>query len=210
MGQTDPKPSKIIGLTGMYCAGKNYVGSILEAQGLPVLDVDKLGHRVLKTDSAAITERFGPAILGEDGAIDRHRLGALVFGKPAELAALEGIIHPVVNRLTDEWLASQKGPCVINAALLHRSSAFSRLDLILLVTAPWLTRMLRARKRDNLAWGELRRRFSSQREFIPQYLREKADIYKVKNRECFGLSSSRLQRQLEDRILGILSQAGMA
>jgi dephospho-CoA kinase len=38
----------IIGLTGKYCAGKNYIAVLLEARGLPVLDVDKLGYQTLE------------------------------------------------------------------------------------------------------------------------------------------------------------------
>jgi dephospho-CoA kinase len=197
---------KIIGLTGMYCAGKNHVGRLLEARGLPVLDVDKLGHRVIETDRDAIVGRFGTAILGTDGKIDRRLLGKRVFGNSEELAALEGIVHPAVNRLTDEWIAVQqeggKRCCVINAALLHRSSAFARLDGIILVTAPVLTRLLRARRRDKLPWRELIRRFRSQKEFIAQYLREKADIYRVDNKGYFDFP--------EDRINQILSRIGMA
>ena len=34
---------------------------------------------------AAIVERFGPEILGPDGAIDRPALAAIVFGDPAAL-----------------------------------------------------------------------------------------------------------------------------
>jgi dephospho-CoA kinase len=199
----DKERGKIIGLTGMYCAGKNYIADLLEKRGIPVLDVDKLGHQAIENRKAAIVARFGAVILGDDGAVDRGKLGALVFGrsgKPGkygkggesgdagdageqgELAALEAIVHPEANRLTDEWIEAQGGrPCVINAALLHRSSAFERLDALILVKAPALLRLIRARKRDNLPWGKLIRRFYAQRNFRSQYLRGKTDIYIVYN-----------------------------
>jgi dephospho-CoA kinase len=44
----------LIGLTGLYCAGKNFIGSMLQARGLPVLDVDKLGYQVLETEKERI------------------------------------------------------------------------------------------------------------------------------------------------------------
>jgi dephospho-CoA kinase len=201
---------RIIGLTGMYCAGKNHVARLLEARGLPVLDVDKLGHQAVETEKEAILQRFGPEILGKDGAVDRRALGAKVFGKPRELTALEAIIHPAANRLTEKWIAGiPEGPCVINAALLHRSVVFSRLDCIIIVQAPFLTRFLRARQRDRLPVLPLIRRFKSQREFMSQYLSQNADIYKVNNWGYFGICSRFWRRALENRIDDLLSREGI-
>jgi len=198
----------LIGLTGKYCAGKNYVAALLEARGLPVLDVDKLGYRVLEMEKEAIFTQFGGDLQKEGGSLDRRLLGQRVFGKPEKLAALEDIVHPPVNRLTAEWIASQNGHCVINAALLHRSVVFNRLDRIILVTASFLTRLLRAGRRDGLSWGAILRRFASQKNFDSQYLTVNAEIYKVENP---GLSGSRHPRynsntrqKLERRIDKIL------
>jgi dephospho-CoA kinase len=198
----------LIGLTGTYCAGKNYTARLLEERGLPVLDVDTLGHEVLEAEKAAVTARFGPDILDAEGAVDRRLLGNRVFGKPEELSALEDIVHPAANRLTEAWIARQNGPCVINAALLHRSGVFDRLDFIILVRAPFLTRLLRARRRDRLPLGGLIRRFKSQKEFISQYLTRKADIYTVDNPGYCGFCSSLYRRKLENRLDAILSRKG--
>ena len=194
----------IIGLTGTYCSGKNYIAGLLEKRGLPVLDVDKLGHQVLEIEKPLILERFGKDILKSDGTIDRKLLGSRVFGNHEELAALENIIHPAVNRETAAWIEKQKKSCVINAALLHRSSSFSTLDALIVVEAPVLTRLLRARKRDRLSWAELIRRFRSQKEFPSQYFRKEADIYRVKNR---GHGKNSIKKT-EDRINKILSCLG--
>ena len=206
-----PVPPRLMGLTGTYCAGKNYVGALLEERGLPVLDVDILGHQAIEAEREAILERFGGDILGPGGAIDRRRLGAKVFGDRAGLEALQNIVHPAANRMTDAWIAAQGGkPCVINAALLHRSSAFQRLSCIMLVQAPVLTRLVRARKRDGLPLGRLLTRFRSQKQFTAQYFAGKADIYVIENRGYFGLHASRNRKRLEARIDDILSRTGMA
>jgi dephospho-CoA kinase len=202
---------KIIGLTGTYCAGKNYIAGFLEKRGLAVLDVDKLGHRAIAEEKGAIVSRFGGGILGPGGEVDRRRLGARVFGKPEELAALEALIHPAANRLTLRWLEEQGGkPCVVNAALLHKSCVFGLLDAVILVKAPLLTRLLRAKKRDKLPWLVLIRRFRSQRGFAAGY-RDKnflghADMYVIDNR---GLSSPPLNDTLERRIDEILMIEGI-
>jgi len=194
----------LIGLTGMYCAGKNYVAGLLEKQGIPVLDVDKLGHQVLDLEREAILRRFGEDILGEDGRIDRKRLGARVFGKPGEMAALEGIVHPRVNDLTREWVLRQgERICVINAALLHRSVVFGDVAGIILVKAPFWVRLLRARRRDALPWSAILKRFFSQRNFLSQYFLKNADIYIVENGVSLGVRSS--EERLECRLKVILA-----
>ena len=206
----------IIGLTGKYCAGKNHIALLLEKRGLPVLDVDKLGHRVIEMEKNRLTARFGSDILGSDGCVDRKLLGSKVFGRSGELAALEEIIHPVVNRETLAWIRERKEKaCVINAALLHRSSAFDELTAIIIVEAPLIARMLRARKRDHLSWAAISKRFRSQRSFDTQYLKGKADIYKVSNPSfcrAAGFSGFGGQKQRdrpEKRIDEILSLLGV-
>ena len=201
---------KIIGLTGTYCAGKNHVALILEEQGFPVLDVDKLGHRVIELEKERLITRFGDDILDPGGRINRKLLGKKVFGNPLELAALEEIVHPGINRECLAWIDEQKaGACVINAALLHRFSAFEILDAIIIVEAPFLVRLLRARKRDRLGWMVLWQRFSSQREFNSQYFRGNTDIYKVKNSGFFSFGKRWQRKKLESRMNEILSLKGI-
>jgi dephospho-CoA kinase len=180
----------------MYCAGKNHIAFLLEKRGIPALDVDKLGHAAIEEEHAAILRRFGPGIQGTGGVIDRKKLGAVVFGRGEELAALEAIVHPAVNRLTCQWVREREGQTlVINAALLHKSSIFEQLDAIFLVTAPWLVRLVRAHRRDLLPWRELIKRFRSQRDFTSQYLKKNADIYTIDNGP-FGKADERLDEIL--------------
>ncbi|MCL2069808.1 MAG: dephospho-CoA kinase [Treponema sp.] len=197
------KNKKIIGLTGFYCSGKNHVAQFLEKRGLAVLDLDKLGHEIIEKEKEPILARFGRDILTKEGGIDRKRLGEKVFGKKEELAALEELIHPPVNRQTLAWIqARQEKACVINAALLHRSAAFELLDAVIIVEAPFLLRLLRARRRDRLNLPSLFRRFASQREFGAQFFNEKTDIYRVDNSSIGG-------KKLDSRIDEILSLLGI-
>jgi len=194
--------TKIIGLTGPYCAGKNHVALRLEKRLLPVLDVDKLGHEIIENEKGLLIKRFGEDILSGEGFIDRKRLGQKVFGKPKELAALEEIIHPAANKKTLEWINLQtENACFINAALLHQSSAFELLDAVIIVEAALPVRLLRAKKRDDLPWISIFKRFWSQRKFRYQFFAKKTDTYIVRN------SSS--GTVLEDRIDEILSLLGI-
>jgi len=186
----------IIGLTGMYCAGKNYIAKLLQNRGIPVLDIDVLGHSVIKDKKPEIIACFGEQVLNLDGSVNRHKLGSAVFGREEELSALEGIVHPEINSLSEQWLASQSGKiCVINAAVLHKFSVFNQIDRIILVNAPFFVRLLRAKRRDKLSFAVLIRRFSSQKHFTAQYLAGNADIYKVENSCC--RTHANLERQID-------------
>ena len=217
----------IIGLTGLYCAGKNHIGLLLEKRGIPVLDVDKLGYKVIDSETEKIAARFGKEILDSVGKINRKHLGKLVFGRPGELADLESIVHPGANRLTEEWIAGknadeipglEKGSCVINAALLQKSSVFEKLDAIIVVYAPFPVRFFRALKRDNCSPWELFRRFLCQKDF-PNYQKSahkdeltgkspaqlffpEADIYTIRNSGFYG-SPRVLEKQVEAILKGL-------
>jgi dephospho-CoA kinase len=194
----------LLGLTGAYCAGKNHVGALLENRGFSVLDVDKLGYLAIEREAAAIRARFGDRVLGPDGRVDRRLLGAHVFGDPEELAALERIVHPAANALTEAWIAERPGQkLAINAALLHKSTVFDRVDLIIVVRAPFLVRLLRAMRRDKLSIGKILARFRSQRDFATQYFRQNADTVIVDNGISFVSGS------LERRIDSLLARKGI-
>jgi dephospho-CoA kinase len=201
MEQEAARNGILVGLTGTYCAGKNHVARLLEERGFEVLDVDKLGHQVLEEEKEAIAGLFGAGVFNSAGAVDRKALGAAVFGKTEALAALESIVHPGANRLVNAWIANgSPKPKVINAALLHRTVIFEKLNHIILVRAPLITRILRARKRDGLSLGALMRRFGSQKDFTSQYLSRKSDIHIVENRGFFTLFSRFNQKRLERQI----------
>ncbi|MDR0707907.1 MAG: dephospho-CoA kinase [Treponema sp.] len=197
----------LIGLTGLYCSGKNFIASLLEERGFPALDVDKLGHEAIRRERGAIIARFGAGVLEkESGEIDRRLLGEKVFGSPRELAALEAIVHPTANALTSEWIAAQGGKtCVVNAALLHRSIAFDRLDAIVIVKAGFATRLIRARKRDRLPWIEVIKRFLRQRGFSSHYLQKNADNRKVNIYNINNTAGRNVRKQL-DRVIRLLQK----
>jgi dephospho-CoA kinase len=71
-----------------------------ERPGVIVIDADVVARDVLAPGEPAVAEvvaRFGPALLGPDGALDRKALGRIVFADPAALRDLEAIVHPAVR-----------------------------------------------------------------------------------------------------------------
>ena len=60
-----------------------------------MLDCDAVYHQMLRTDPAlrgAIERAFGP-VFGPDGALDRQKLGNIVFSDPAALERLNAIVY---------------------------------------------------------------------------------------------------------------------
>ena len=78
-----------------------------------VLDADAIAHELLESGQPtydAVVREFGGGILGPGGAIDRAKLGAIVFGDPARRAALNAIVHPRIREVSDDWFARLDRP----------------------------------------------------------------------------------------------------
>lgn len=89
-----------VALTGGIATGKTWVLQRLQQLGVPCLDADALAHGVMAPGTeatAAIAERFG-GVLDADGAVDRVKLGPVVFADPSARRDLEAIVHPAVYR----------------------------------------------------------------------------------------------------------------
>jgi dephospho-CoA kinase len=136
----------LIGLTGNIATGKSTVCNILEQLGARVIDADVVAHGVLKRGTPAwrsVVNAFGYDILRDDGAVDRRKLGAVVFNDAAKLRTLERIIHPAVGTelalmLRDLLHAGDAAPevVVIEAVKLYEAGLTEYLDALWVVTAP--------------------------------------------------------------------------
>jgi dephospho-CoA kinase len=90
-----------VALTGGMATGKSYVLDRFRQRGIPCLDADELAHGVMAAGteaSAAIAERFGADVLDSSGAVDRRKLGPIVFADAKARRDLERIVHPAVYR----------------------------------------------------------------------------------------------------------------
>jgi dephospho-CoA kinase len=98
-----------VGLTGGIGSGKSEVLKRLAARGATVVDADLAARTVVEpgTDGfEEVVKEFGPEVVGPDGALDRTRLGAIVFADDERRRALNAIVHPRVAALMAEWAAS--------------------------------------------------------------------------------------------------------
>jgi dephospho-CoA kinase len=190
-------------VAGTYCAGKNAVVAILLEQGFREIDVDRVGHEVLREPEVRrrVAECFGAGVLAPDGEVDRRVLGRRVFGRRAALSRLEAIVHPPMVERVRLRLDRESGRVVINAALLFRMHLDRLCDLALCVRAPLRARLSRAKARDGLSAWQTLRRLASQRGICPKLNAPGVDIYYVNNDG--GLDA------LRERTLAILREKGL-
>jgi dephospho-CoA kinase len=129
-----------IGLTGGISSGKSTVASMLRNHGCDVLEMDPIGHEFLEPGQAAFDEvvrDFGREILAPSGAIDRSKLGAMIFADPARRARLNAILHPRILDVVRKWFAALDRPggppfAVVEAALILEAGYHKELDRIIL------------------------------------------------------------------------------
>ncbi|NQU25426.1 MAG: dephospho-CoA kinase [Candidatus Nealsonbacteria bacterium] len=173
----------LIGILGGVASGKSLVARHLARLGAGVLDADAAGHEVLRLPEveAAARERWGAAVFGSDGRIDRGRLARIVFAAEAdaarERAYLEQLVHPEIGRRLQQraeaMAAEGVKAAVLDAPLLLEAGWDEFCDKLIFVDAPRRLRLARAKTR---GWSE--EDFAS-REAVQQSLdskRERAEL----------------------------------
>jgi dephospho-CoA kinase len=86
-----------------------------------------------------IREHFGLGVLRPDGALDRQRLGDVVFADRAKLALLNEITHPaILARIADrlEAVGDADVIVVLDAALLVETGLDAGADVVVVVDTP--------------------------------------------------------------------------
>ena len=156
-----------VGLTGGIGAGKSEVSRLLDSYGAVLVDADLIAREVVAPGTpglAAVVAEFGEEVLLPDGALDRPRLGSVVFADPARLAALNAIVHPLVRDRSAE-LERRAGPgdvLVNDVPLLAENGLAKVFDLVVVVDAAEATRLDRLVRLRGMPEKEARARMAAQ------------------------------------------------
>lgn len=126
-----------LGLTGSIGMGKSTTLRIFAELGHPVWDADEVVHRLYAPGGDAVAPvgvAFPDAISGD--AVDRGRLKQVLAQDPNALARLEAIVHPLVARDREAFLAknAQAPLVVLDIPLLFESGATPALDGVAVVS----------------------------------------------------------------------------
>ena len=142
-----------VAITGGIGAGKSEALAAFARHGAAVISSDDIVHRLLQEDEPvreALRERFGDAVFGENGEVDRGAIAEIVFADREALDWLEGLLHPLVVDEYLSWreqLAELDDPPRVSATevpLLYEVGGEDRFDAVVVVTAPPKVRAARS------------------------------------------------------------------
>jgi dephospho-CoA kinase len=128
----------VLCLTGSLGMGKSRTATFFAEQGVPVYDSDAAVHALYEGEAVPLIERAFPGTTSA-GKVDRVKLAALVLGDEAALARLEAIVHPLVGKQRDKFLAEARArgaPVVLlDVPLLFETGGERGCDAVVVVSA---------------------------------------------------------------------------
>ena len=142
---------KNILIIGGMGAGKSSATRALASQGLPVIDLDQLGHVVLTWDfvKKELRDAYGAGVFTAEGEVDRAALAAAAFATKEGTETLNRITQPRIDQALHNELVRLAAEG--HAAAVIESSSFTGqaplvalADYIVAVTAPEELRVARA------------------------------------------------------------------
>lgn len=165
----DPAAVHVIGVTGGIASGKSTVAKLLQQRGAVVVDADQLARHIVEPGQPALAqlvERFGTEILTADGALDRKRLGAIVFSDASARSDLDRIMHPRIAAASAQAIrqAASAGARVVfyEAALLVETRRHLAMSGLVVVTASPEIQLSRIMARDSLSAADAQARIAAQ------------------------------------------------
>ncbi|MFW5417464.1 dephospho-CoA kinase [Nocardiopsis sp. CNT-189] len=156
-----------VGLTGGIGSGKSEVSGRLAARGAVVIDADALAREVVEPGTPGLAEvvaEFGEEVLTAEGALDRPRLGEIVFSDPDRLARLNAIVHPRVGARSEELMAAAPPEAVLvyDVPLLVENGLQELYDVVVVVDAPEEDRVRRLTGNRGMPEDQARARIAAQ------------------------------------------------
>ena len=144
---------KLFAIIGGIGSGKSTASMMFQQWEAAVINADAIGHQVLLLPDVkkSVQKRWGAAVFGEGGEIDRQKLAAIVFADATELAYLKTLTHPLiaeeVHRQRKKHEQNGVQLCLLDAPLLLESGWEHMVDQIIFVSASAETRWCRVKNR---------------------------------------------------------------
>ena len=145
---------KIIGITGKSGSGKSTLANYLsEKWNCRVINIDKIGHKATANKEIAekLCKIFGEQIIGQDGKIDRKKLGTIVFSDKSSMKKLTEITWGYMQKVLDEILINETNEAIIlEWALLPNSKYWEKCNIKILIKSDDKERKSKVIERDNI------------------------------------------------------------
>ena len=151
----------IIGLTGGIGSGKTAAANrFAAAHGIHVVDADQKSRVVVEPGRPAlahIVDRFGDAMLLNDGTLNRAALRETVFAAPEQRQWLEQLLHPLIRDEIITDLHSATSPyALLVSPLLVESGQNSLTSRVIVVDVPETMQLARTVQRDAVPEAQVR------------------------------------------------------
>lgn len=128
---------QIIGVTGGIASGKSNVCNIIEQEGYPVIDCDKITAELSVQGGLlynVIVKEFGDDFLLDNGDLDRKKLAKKIFNDSKSKELLDKITHPIIYEEVKKRLDKiSDGLVFLEAPLLYESKFDNICDKIICV-----------------------------------------------------------------------------
>ena len=158
-----------IGLTGGIGSGKSAASGILGILGAGLIDADLVGHASYRSGTEGfekVTKAFGNDLIGDDGEIDKKKLGPIVFSEPDNLNKLNAILHPIIYSMIKTELTNMENSgeqvAVVEAAILIEANWQDLFDELWVVDADKEEVIRRLIDRNNVTRDQALERIESQ------------------------------------------------
>jgi dephospho-CoA kinase len=157
-------------LTGGIASGKSTVAGMFRNLGAAVVDADETARELVRPGQEAwqeIVDAFGRNILDTSDAIDRPKLGQVIFHDAEARRRLEAILHPRIHQAMDtkRWtlVRGARHPVVLmDIPLLFETDQQERFAEVIVVYVPEKIQLARLIQRDRLVPAEAQARLDAQ------------------------------------------------
>lgn len=160
----------IMGLTGGIASGKSTVSTLFVNKGARLVDADAIAREVMLPGSpvlAAAVRYFGNGILLPDGAMNRAKLGEIVFKDAEARQVLNDLTHPAIRQEIKDrmYRMEQEEPkrlIIVDIPLLYESRLEDLFQEIVVVYVPPEIQLARLMERNGLSYEQAEGRLAAQ------------------------------------------------
>ena len=122
----------MLGLTGGIGSGKSAAAEAFAQLGIETIDADHAARWVVEPGRPAlaqIVDRFGRAMLLDDGQLNRAALREHIFAEPEQRQWLETLLHPLIRAEIVQFLNAAQSPYTILVSPLLIESGQYKMEI---------------------------------------------------------------------------------
>lgn len=150
--------SYTVALTGGIGSGKSTIANAFVKLGVDMVDADLIARQVVEPGTPALTaihKKFGPAVIDNQGELNRRQLREIIFHSPEEKTWLNQLLHPLIQLETQRQLALCRSPWRLWVVpLLVENNLHTKADRVLVVDVDRQTQLQRTLARDKVSLSQ--------------------------------------------------------